>query len=56
MGSDQEPFSVSKNGWEYTFLLIVVCIALRLMGPGAYALDHAIALDALGRRLLHFPV
>jgi len=47
---------VSKNGWEYNFLIIVVCIALILTGPGAYALDHAIGLDALGARLLHLPV
>ncbi len=47
---------VSKNGWEYNFLIIVVCIALILIGPGTYALDHAIGLDALGTRLLHLPM
>jgi hypothetical protein len=48
--------SVSMNGWEYNFLIITVCSALTLTGQGACALDHVIGLDALGTRLLHFPV
>jgi uncharacterized membrane protein YphA (DoxX/SURF4 family) len=47
--------SVSANGWEYNFLIIVVCIAVILTGPGVCALDHAIGLDALAARLLHLP-
>jgi putative oxidoreductase len=46
---------ISKGGWEYNALIIVVCIALILTGPGIYALDHAIGLDALFARLLHLP-
>jgi putative oxidoreductase len=46
---------ISKNGWEYNFLIIVVCIALILTGPGAYALDRVTGLDALGARFLHLP-
>jgi hypothetical protein len=48
--------SVSKNGWESNFLIIVVCVALILTAPAAYALDHAIGLDALGARLLRLPM
>jgi uncharacterized membrane protein YphA (DoxX/SURF4 family) len=48
--------SVSKNDWEYNVLIIVVCVVLILTGPGAYALDHATGLDALGARLLHLPM
>src|SRR3954454_18739390 len=46
---------ISKGGWEYNFLILVVCIALILTGPGVYALDHALGLDALTSRLLHLP-
>jgi putative oxidoreductase len=46
---------VSKGGWEYNALIIAVCVALILAGPGIYALDHAIGLDALFTRLLHLP-
>ncbi len=44
---------VSKNGWEYNFLIIVVAVALALGGPGRFALDHLLGLDAATRRLTH---
>jgi putative oxidoreductase len=47
---------VGKGGWEYNALIIAVCIALILAGPGIYALDHVFGLDALTTRLLHLPV
>jgi putative oxidoreductase len=46
---------ISKNGWEYNFLILVVCVALILAGPGVYSLDHAFGLDALTARLAHLP-
>lgn len=46
---------ISKGGWEYNALIIVVCVALILAGPGVYALDHVIGLDALFTRLAHLP-
>jgi putative oxidoreductase len=45
----------SKNGWEHNLLITVACIALILAGPGAYALGHALGLDALTARLAHLP-
>ncbi|HEY7020134.1 MAG TPA: DoxX family protein [Ktedonobacterales bacterium] len=46
---------ISKGGWEYNALIIAVCVALILAGPGVYALDHVIGLDALFTRLTHLP-
>jgi putative oxidoreductase len=46
---------MGKGGWEYNALIIAVCIALILAGPGVDALDHLIGLDALFTRRLHLP-
>ena len=57
---ERKDFAVSLrqncDNTDNNFRIIVLCIALILTGPGAYALDHAIGVDALGTRLLHFPV
>ena len=34
-------FFLSKNGWEYTFVIAGVAIGLTFTGPGAFSLDHA---------------
>jgi putative oxidoreductase len=43
---------ISRNGWEYNFLIIVVAMALALGGPGRFALDHLLGLDTAPRRLV----
>jgi len=32
------------EGWEYVFVLSVVAVALAVMGPGEWSLDHALGL------------
>ncbi|WIG60552.1 MAG: Membrane protein, distant similarity to thiosulfate:quinone oxidoreductase DoxD [Ktedonobacterales bacterium] len=44
---------VGKGGWEYNALIIAVCVALMLTGPGAYALDHALGLNTSLASALH---
>lgn len=34
-------FFVFKDGYEYVLVLAVVCLALALLGPGDWSLDHA---------------
>jgi hypothetical protein len=46
---------LAKVAGKYNALIIAVCIALILAGPGVYALDHLIGLDALFTRRLHLP-
>ena len=33
-------FSILNKGWEYNFLIIVVCVAVMLLGPGNVAVDR----------------
>ena len=35
-------FFLSKNGWEYTFVIAGVAVGLAFTGPGVYSLDHAV--------------
>lgn len=46
---------IGKGGWEYNFLIIVVCVVLALIGPGRYSLDALLGLDRLAAALLHLP-
>lgn len=40
-------FWSASKGWELNGYLIVVAVAVAIIGPGAYSLDHALGLDAL---------
>lgn len=33
-------FGLQHGGWEYNFLIIVVCVAVMLLGPGLIAVDR----------------
>ena len=33
-------FSIQDHGYEYNFVLIVICVAVMLLGPGNFAVDH----------------
>ena len=37
-------FFVVKEGWEYTWILALVAVAVATIGPGEWSLDHAIGL------------
>jgi len=41
-------FFIIKEGWEYTFVLAIVAIAVATVGPGEWSLDNAIGLDLAG--------
>jgi putative oxidoreductase len=38
---------ITRNGWEYNGLIILVCVALLLAGAGSLSLDHRLGLDTL---------
>ena len=35
-------FFITKEGWEYTSLIIVACLCVATIGPGEWSLDHAL--------------
>jgi putative oxidoreductase len=37
-------FFVQNGGFEYNLVLIIAAVALALVGPGAYSLDHLLGL------------
>ena len=41
-------FFIINEGWEYTFVLAIVAIAVATTGPGEWSLDNAIGLDISG--------
>jgi putative oxidoreductase len=41
-------FSLMKNGYEYNLVLILVCAALFLLGPGTLSLDRVIKVKMRG--------
>ena len=46
---------ISKSGWEYNGLIIVVCVVIALTGPGRYSLDTLFGLDRLAAPLPALP-
>jgi putative oxidoreductase len=42
----QHGFSAVENGYEYNFVLILVCAALLLTGAGTFSLDRVIKVDS----------
>jgi putative oxidoreductase len=44
----QKGFSAVGQGYEYNFVLIVVCAALVLMGPGTFSLDRVVQVKSRG--------
>ncbi len=47
--SGQHGFSaVEHGGYEYNFVLILMCAALLLTGPGTFSLDRVIKVDSRG--------
>jgi putative oxidoreductase len=41
-------FFVFKDGYEYVLLIAVVTLALAVLGPGEFSLDHALDVDVTG--------
>ncbi|WP_329352601.1 DoxX family protein [Streptomyces sp. NBC_01261] len=41
-------FFVFKDGYEYVLTLAVVALALAVLGPGRWSLDHAVGIDLTG--------
>jgi len=41
-------FFVFKDGYEYVLVLAAVCLALALLGPGDWSLDHAAGIAITG--------
>ncbi len=37
-------FSIQDHGYEYNFVLIVICVAVMLLGPGNFAVDRVFRL------------
>ncbi len=37
-------FFVQNGGYEYNLVLIIAAVALALVGPGAFSLDHLLGL------------
>jgi putative oxidoreductase len=46
--SGQKGFSAVGGGYEYNFVLILVCAALMLSGPGTFSLDRVIRVQSRG--------
>ena len=40
-------FFIVGEGWEYTFVVAVIAVAVATVGPGEYSLDEVIGLDGL---------
>lgn len=41
-------YFIFKGGWEYVVLVAIVAVALAVLGPGRWSLDHALGLDLAG--------
>lgn len=41
-------YFIFKGGWEYVALVAIVAVALAVIGPGRWSLDHALGLDLAG--------
>jgi putative oxidoreductase len=41
-------FFVFRDGYEYVLVLAVVSLALAMLGPGRYSLDHAAGIEVTG--------
>jgi putative oxidoreductase len=41
-------FFVFRDGYEYVLVLSVVCLALAMLGPGRFSLDHAAGIEITG--------
>lgn len=41
-------FLVTKDGFEFTFLIAVIAISVATVGPGAWSIDNAIGFDLNG--------
>ncbi|MFJ3898690.1 MULTISPECIES: DoxX family membrane protein [unclassified Streptomyces] len=41
-------FFVFKDGYEYVLTLAVVALALAVLGPGRWSVDHAVGIDVTG--------
>lgn len=46
--SGQHGFSAVEKGYEYNFVLILMCAALLLSGPGTFSLDRVIKVKSRG--------
>jgi putative oxidoreductase len=46
--SGHHGFSAVEHGYEYNFVLILVCAALLLAGPGTFSLDRVIKVKSRG--------
>jgi putative oxidoreductase len=44
----QHGFSAVGQGYEYNFVLILVCAALVLLGPGSFSLDRVVRVKSRG--------
>ena len=41
-------YFIFKGGWEYVVFVAIVAVALAVLGPGRWSLDHALGLDLAG--------
>lgn len=46
--SGHHGFSAVEHGYEYNFVLILMCAALLLLGPGSFSLDRVIKVQSRG--------
>jgi putative oxidoreductase len=46
--SGHHGFSAVQGGYEYNFVLILVCLALLFAGPGTFSLDRVVRVDSRG--------
>jgi putative oxidoreductase len=44
----QKGFSATGQGYEYNFVLILVCAALLFMGAGTFSLDQVVKVKSRG--------
>ena len=46
--SGHHGFSAVEGGYEYNFVLIIVCLALLFAGPGSFSLDRVVRVKSRG--------
>jgi len=46
---------ISKNGWEYNALIIMVCVLFFLAGAGTYSVDHMLGFNNIIATVFHLP-